>query len=103
MGLVCPRSHTWNLIEGVGRYQRTSHEGNPTLPQSGTVLGLWNEPMQDLALINHKKEMTGPTFFGLKVYIKNMETIEHKIVLRREKLGFHHKKWDKLTHALWRK
>ena len=80
-------------------------------PQT-TILGLWNEPMQDLILINHvilmfkryiylkKKETTGPTFFGLKVHIKSMETIERKIASQREKLDFHHKKWDKLAHAL---
>ena len=67
------------------------------------LLGLWNEPMQDLTLINHlilmfkhyiypkKKETTGPTFFGLKVYIKNMETIQHKIASQREKLDFQQK------------
>ena len=49
-------------------------------PQTA-ILGLWNEPMQDLTLINHmilmfkryiyleKKEMTGPTFFDLKAHI----------------------------------
>ena len=70
------------------------------------ILGLWNEPMQDLTLINQvilmfkhyiyleKKETTGPTFFGLKVYIKNIETIERKIGSQREELDFHHKKWD---------
>ena len=67
-------------------------------PQTA-ILGLWNEPMQDLTLINHvilmfkryiylkKKEMTGPPFFGLKEYIKNMETIERKIASQREKLN----------------
>ena len=80
-------------------------------PQTA-IHGLWNEPIQDLTLINHiilmfklyiylkKKETTGPTFFGLKVYINNMETIKRKIASRREKLDFHHKKWDKLAHAL---
>ena len=46
-------------------------------PQTA-ILGLWNEPMQDLTLINHvilmfkryiylkKKETTGPTSFGFK-------------------------------------
>ena len=41
-----------------------------------------------------KKETTDPTFFGLKVYSKNMETIERKISSRREKLDFHRKKWN---------
>ena len=45
-----------------------------------------------------KKETTDPTFFGLKVYSKNMETIERKISSRREKLDFHRKKWN---HIIW--
>ena len=80
-------------------------------PQTA-IFGLWNEPMQDLTLINYvilmfkryiylkKKETTGPTLFGLKAYIKNMETIESKIASQREKQDFHHKKWDKLAHPL---
>ena len=60
------------------------------------ILGLWNEPMQDLTLINYvilmfkcyiylkKKETTGPTFFGLKVYIESMETIERKIAYKEK-------------------
>ena len=59
-------------------------------PQTAT-LGLWNELIQDLTLISHiilmfehyiylkKKETTDPTFFGVKVYIKNVETTERKI------------------------
>ena len=80
-------------------------------PQTA-ILVLWNEPMQDLTLINHvilmfkryiyfrKKETTGPTFFGLKVYIENMETTERETASQRGKLDFHHKKWDTLAHAL---
>ena len=80
-------------------------------PQTA-ILGSWNEPMQDLTLINHvilmfkrciylkKKETTGLTFFGLKACIKNMETIERKIASQREKLDFHHKKWDNFAHTL---
>ena len=80
-------------------------------PQTA-ILSLWNEPMQDLTLINYvilmfkryiylkKKETTGPTFFGLKAYIKNMETTKRKVASQREKLDFHNKKWDKLAHAL---
>ena len=59
-------------------------------PQTA-ILGLWNEPTQDLTFINHmilmfkryiylkKNVRTVPTLFGLKAYIKNMETIERRI------------------------
>ena len=59
----------------------------PNLEPQTAMLSLWNKPIPDLTLINHviltfkcyiylkKKETTGPTFFGLKAYIKNMETI----------------------------
>ena len=82
------------------------------LKPQAAILALSNELMQDLTLVNRvilmlkhyiylkKKETTCLTFFGLKAYIKNMETTEHKIASQREKLDFHNNKWDNLSDTL---
>ena len=111
--LFCTCTNTRNLWRQLCAWLADQNVMLPSnLEPQTAILGSWNEPIQDLTLINHiilmfkryiylkRKETTGPTFFGLKVYIKNMETIERKIASRREKLDFHHKEWDKLAHAL---
>ena len=111
--LFCTCTNTRNLWRQLCAWLANQNIMLPSnLEPQAAMLGLWNELMQDLTLINHfilmlkryiylkKKETTGPFFFGLKVYIKNMEATERKIALEREKLDFYHKKCYKLSHAL---
>ena len=111
--LFCTCTNTRNLWRQLCAWLANQNIMLPFNPEpQAAMLGLWNELMQDLTLINHfilmfkryiyleKKETTGPFFFDLKVYIKNMETTERKIASQREKLDFYHKKCYKLSHAL---
>ena len=90
--LFCTCTKTGNLWRQFCAWLADQNVMLPSnLEPQTAILGLWNEPMQDLTLLNHviliskryiyfkKKETTGPTFFGLKAYIKKMETIERKI------------------------
>ena len=96
--LFCTCTKTCNLWRQLCAWLANQNVMLPSnlVPQTA-LLGLWNEPMQDLTLINHvilmfkcyiylkKKETTGPSFFGLNACIKNMETTERKIASQREK------------------
>ena len=103
--LFCARTKTRNLWRQLCAWLANKNVMlQSNLEPQTAILGLWNEPMQDLSLINHvilmfkhyiyleKKETTGLTFYGLKLYTENMETIERRIPSQREKLDFHHNK-----------
>ena len=47
---------------------------------------------------NFSKVWNAP--FGLKSFIKNIETVERRIASDKEKLSFHYKKWEKLLPFL---
>ena len=81
--LFCTCTNTHNLWRQLCAWLTNQNVMLPSnLEPQTAILGLWNEPIQDLTLINHiilmfkryiylkKKETIGPTFFGLKVYIK---------------------------------
>ena len=74
------------------------------------ILGVWDEKMQNLTLVNHLflifkryiylKRKDGLNIYGLKAYIKRIENIECHIASQRQKLDYHHKKWNKLITVL---
>ena len=82
----------------------------PNLVPQVVILGVWDGKIQNLTLVNHLilifkhyiylKRKDGLNFYGLKAYIKSIENIEHHIASQRQKLDYHHKKWNKLITVL---
>ena len=90
--LFCTRTKTRNLRRQLCAWLANKNVMlQSNLEPQTAILGLWNEPIQDLSLINHvilvfkhyiyleKKKKTGLTSYGLKLYAENMETIERRI------------------------
>ena len=82
----------------------------PNLVPQVVILGVWDGKIQNLTLVNHLilifkryiylKRKDGLNFYGLKAYIKSIENIERHIASQRQKLDYHHKKWNKLITVL---
>ena len=82
----------------------------PNLVPQVVILGVWDGKIQNLTLVNHLilifkryiylKRKDGLNFYGLKAYIKSIENIERHIASQRQKLDYHHKKWNKLISVL---
>ena len=69
------------------------------------ILGVWDAKMQDHLILIFKryiylKRKDGLNFYGLKAYIKSIENIERHIPSQRQKLDYHHKKWNKLITVI---
>ena len=68
---------------------KSEHYSTPNLAPQVVILGVWDEKIQNLTLVNHLilifkryiylKRKDGLNFYGLKSYIKSIENIEpHK-------------------------
>ena len=82
----------------------------PSFVPQVVILGVWDEKMQDLTLVNHVilifkryiylNRKDGLNFYGLKAYIKSIENIERHIASQRQKLDYHHKKMEQLNNCV---
>ena len=111
--IFCKCVVTSNLLEQFKLWvSDIFHFGKIDIDPQIIIFGEWNLKTPDLILINHmvllfkryiylrRQDRRGPNITGLKSFIKNIETVEHRIASDKEKLSFHYKKWEKLLPFL---
>ena len=111
--LFCECAVTSNLLERFRLWvSDISLFDKIDLDPQTIIFGAWNLNTPDFILIYHmillfkryiclkRHDRHGPNITDLKSFIKNIETVEHRIASDKGKLSFHYKKWEKLLPFL---
>ena len=111
--LVCACAVTSDLLEQFKlRVSDISLFDNTDIDPQTIIFGAWNINTPDFILIDHmilffkryiclrRQDRHGPNIIGLKLFIKNVKTVERRIAFYKEKLSFHCKKWENVLPFL---
>ena len=111
--LFCECAVTSNLLEQFKLWVSDIFlYGKIDIDPQTIISGAWNLKTTDFIPIDHmillfkryiylrRQDRYVPKISGVKSFIKNIETVDHRIAFDKEKLSFHYKKWEKLLPFL---